>query len=68
MSRTEIEPMLKDKTTLVTSKTLLDRVSFHVKQSGENQTEFVTRALLNQLEAEHDLEIRDMLREEGWEV
>lgn len=66
MSRVAIEPPLKDKTTIVTSKTLLDRVGVFVKKSGDNLTDFVTRALLNQLEREGDLEIRDMLEREGY--
>lgn len=54
----------KDKTTIVTSKTLLDRMAVHVKKSNDNQTEFITRAILNQLEKEGDFEIRQMLEEE----
>ena len=68
MSRNLIETPIKDKTTIVTSKTLLDRVAVHVKQSDDNLTEFITRALLNQLEKEGDIEIRLILREEGYEV
>lgn len=55
---------VKDRTTIVASKTLLDRVSFHVLKNGDNQTNFIVRALINQLEKEGDLEIRDMLMEE----
>lgn len=54
----------KERTTVVTSKTLLDRVSVHVAKQGDNQTNFVTRALVNQLEREGDIEIRSMLEEE----
>ena len=68
MSRNKIEAPVKDKTTIVTDKLLLDRVALHVKHSNDNQTEFVTRALLNQLEREGDVEIRLMMREEGYDV
>lgn len=62
MSR-ELVPK-KDRTTIVTSKTLLDRVSVHVAKNGDNQTNFITKALVNQLEREGDIEIRDILEEE----
>lgn len=62
MSR-ELVPK-KDRTTIVTSKTLLDRVSVHVAKNGDNQTNFITKALVNQLEREGDIEIRSMLEEE----
>ena len=54
----------KDKTTIITSKTLLDRVAKHIVSTGENQTEFVTRALINQLENDGDLTIRKEIEEE----
>ena len=54
----------KDRTTIVTSKTLLDRVSVHVAKNGDNRTNFITKALVNQLEREGDIEIRDILEEE----
>lgn len=65
MARNVIDPIEKDKTTIVTSKLLLDRIGVHVKKSGGNQQEFITRALVNQLENEGDLEIRNMLEEES---
>lgn len=68
MARSAIEPPAKDKTTIVTSKLLLDRMGVHVKKHGDNQTDFITRAIVNQMERESDLEIRDMLREEGWDI
>lgn len=64
MARSVIDPPAKDKTTIVTSKTLLDRVGVHVRKNGDNQTDFITRALLNQLEREGDYEIRTILKEE----
>lgn len=63
--RSVIEPPLKDKTTIVASKLLLDRVGIHVKKNGDNQTDFITRAIVNQLEKEGDLEIRSELEEEN---
>ena len=66
MSRSVIENPVKDKTTIVTSKILLDRVGIHVRKSGnDNQTDFITRALINQLEREGDIEIRSMMEEEN---
>lgn len=65
MARSALEPPAKDKTTIVTSKLLLDRVGLHVKKNGDNQTDFITRALLNQLEKEGDLTIRSELEEEN---
>ena len=68
MAREKIEGARKDKTTIITNKTLLDRVGIHVKRNGDNQTDFITRAIVNQLERENDFEIRFILREEGVDV
>ena len=65
MAGSTLEPPAKDKTTIVTSKLLLDRVGLHVRKNGDNQTDFITRALLNQLEKEGDLTIRSELEEES---
>ena len=65
MARSALEPPAKDKTTIVTSKLLLDRVGLHDKKNGDNQTDFITRALLNQLEKEGDLTIRSEWEEEN---
>lgn len=65
MSRKAIEPPAKDKTTIVTSKHLLDRMGVHVKKHGDNQTDFITRAIVNQMEREGDLTIRSELEEEA---
>ena len=65
MPRKSIEPPAKDKTTIVTSKLLLDRMGVHVKKNGDNQTDFITRAIVNQLEKEGDIEIRSKLEEES---
>lgn len=56
-------------TTIVASKLLMDRVSTHVKaDEDDNQTRFITRALVNQLEKEGDFEIRSLLEAEKEEV
>lgn len=65
MSRKAIEPPAKDKTTIVTSKLLLDRMGVHVKKQGDNQTDFITRAIINQMEREGDLTIRSEVEEEN---
>lgn len=65
MSRSSIETPAKDKTTIVTSKLLLDRIGVHVRKNGDNQTDFITRALVNQLEKEGDLTIRSEVEEEN---
>ena len=65
MSRNAIEPPAKDKTTIVASKLLLDRLGIHVKKKGDNQTDFISRAIVNQLEKEGDLTIRSELEEEN---
>ena len=63
MARDTLVPK-KERTTVVARKTLLDRISVHVAKNGDNQTNFVTRALVNQLEREGDIGIRSMLEEE----
>ena len=65
MSRSAIEPPAKDKTTIVASKLLLDRMGVDVKKNGDNQTDFITRAIVNQMEREGDITIRSELEEES---
>ena len=67
MGRKTLEIPEKDKTTIVTYKTLLDRIGVHVKKNNDNQTDFITRALVNQLEREGDIEIRQILSDEGYD-
>lgn len=64
MSRSAIDSPEMDKTTIVTRKILLDRVAKHLVETGETQTSFVTRALVNQLENEGDFTIRTDMEEE----
>ena len=41
------------------------RVGSHVLKRGDTLTDFMTRAILNQLENEGDLEIRALIEEEN---
>ena len=69
MARKSIDPPQREKTTIMTSKLLLDRLSVHVRKNGDNQSDFITRAIINQLEKENDLEIRFLLKEEeGYDI
>lgn len=63
MARDTLVPK-KERTTVVASKTLLDRISVHVVKNGDNLTNFTSRALVNQLEREGDIGIRSILEEE----
>lgn len=65
MARAKLDPPETDRTTIVASKRLLDEISIHVKKNGDNQTNFITRALVNQLEREGNLTIRKELEEES---
>ena len=65
MARSSVDLPAKDKTTIVTSCLLLDRVKMHVARNRDNQTDFITRALVNQLEREGDISIRSELEEEN---
>lgn len=65
MARVAIEAPAKDKTTIVISKHLLDRMAVHVRKRGENQTDFITRAIINQMENDGDLLIRQEMEEEA---
>ncbi len=68
MPRTIVEPYSMERTTIVTSKFLIERVGTHVKQTGDNQTNFLTKAIVNQLEREGDIDIRDELSDLGIKV
>ena len=63
MAREIIDPPVKERTTVVTNKILLDRVYSHVRKNDTNLTDFVTKALVNQLEREGDLTIRSEMEE-----
>lgn len=58
MARSCIDPPAKEKTTIVTHSFLLDRMGVHVKKNRDNQTDFLTRAIVNQMEREGDFSIR----------
>ena len=56
--------MASNRTTIVASDILMERVEKHCKDKGITQTEFYNKAILNQLENEGDFEVRDLLEEE----
>lgn len=56
--------MALERTTIMMSDVLMERVQSHVKKSGENLTDFYNRAILNQLENDGDYEIRDLWEED----
>lgn len=51
------------KTTINIVDALAERVKQHLEETGETQTNFIVRALVNQLEAEGDFDIRDEIKE-----
>lgn len=63
MARSVIEPPTMDKTTVVTSAFLLKRMGIHVKKHGDSQTDFMTRAIINQMEREGDITIREEMED-----
>lgn len=65
MARQMIDPPAREKTTIMTSKLLLDRMGVHVRKNGDNQSDFMTRAIINQMEREGDLTIRSEMEEEN---
>lgn len=56
--------MALERTTIMMSDVLAERVQKHCKKSGENLTDFYNRAILNQLENDGDYEIRDLWEED----
>lgn len=56
--------MALERTTIMMSDVLSERVQAHTKKSGENLTDFYNRAILNQLENDGDYEIRDLWEED----
>lgn len=63
MARNSIEPMEMARTTVVLSKHLFNQMTIHNRINGENQTEFLTRAIINQMENDGNLEIRKEMEE-----
>ena len=55
--------MAVTRTTIMADEVIMDRVSSHIKETGENLSDFFNRALLNQLERDGDFEIRDEVEE-----
>lgn len=64
MARNVIEPTEMSRTTIVLSKHLLTQMIIHSRKNGENQTEFLTRAIINQMENDGNLTIRSEMEEE----
>ena len=62
--RSSMEAPAKERTTIFTSKKLLDRLAVHLTKTGENQTTFITKAIINQLERDGDFGIRQEMEEE----
>lgn len=62
--RSSIEAPAKDRTTIFTSKKLINRLTLHLAKTGENQTTFITRAIINQMERDGDITIRQDMEEE----
>lgn len=56
--------MALERTTIMMSDVLAERVQKHIKKSGENLTDFYNRAILNQLENDGDYTIRDEWEED----
>ena len=56
--------MALERTTIMMSDVLAERVQKQCKKSGENLTDFYNRAILNQLENDGDYEIRDLWEED----
>lgn len=65
MARQNLDPPEKDRTTIVTSKHLLDVLGIHVKKNRDNLTDFITRAIINQLEREGNITIRIEMEKEN---
>lgn len=63
MARSVIDPPASGKTTIVTYAHLLDRMGVHVRKNRDNQTDFLTRAIINQMEREGDIDIRHEMEE-----
>lgn len=51
------------RTTIMADEILMNRVSSHIKETGENLSDFFNRAILNQLEKDGDFDIRDEVEE-----
>lgn len=58
MARSSIDGPAMEKTTITVPKVLMDRLSVHVRKNGDNQSNFITRAIVNLLENEGDITIR----------
>lgn len=68
MARKTLERDAFTKTSLVTYKELYDRACTQARKNGEDISSFLTRAIVNQLEREGDIDIRSIIREFGREI
>lgn len=64
MPRELLDPPTKSRTTLDISTTLLNHLKVHTALNDEKLGDFITRALVNQLEIEGDIDIRFILERE----
>lgn len=63
MSRNSIVLPEKERTTISVDKFLMERMSTHVRMTGSNQSNFLTKAIINQMEREGDIAIRSEMEE-----
>lgn len=63
MSREVLESSRKERTTVCLNSVLLDRATTCAREKGISFSQFLSDALVNQLEKEGDFYIRDELKE-----
>ncbi len=64
MSRETLDPIAKDRTTIMLDKKLSERVNSHIHKNSESLVSFLSRAIVNQLEREGDFTIRAEMEEQ----
>ena len=64
MSRETLDPVVKDRTTIMLDKKLSERVNSHIHKNCESLVSFLSRAIVNQLEREGDFTIRAEMEEQ----
>ena len=64
VARAVIDKSEKGRTTIELNKTLLTKMFIHAKENNESQTEFLTRAIINQMENDGNITIRSEMEEE----
>ena len=63
MARNVIDPPAMSRTSFETNDLLLERMGVHVKKNKDTQNNFLTRAIINQMEREGDFSIRHEMEE-----